>query len=109
MTNNKKELSKEEYSALLSALQKRFEENMKRHPDMKWDNVQARLESNIYKILPLFEMERTGGEPDVLDYNAEIGEYTFYDCSPETPATRKGACYDSDALNSRKKNKPQKI
>lgn len=107
MKNGKIELSYEEYTALLDTLQKRFQENMNRHSNMKWEDLYIHLKNSKEKLFSLYEMERTGGEPDVLDYDKTTGKFIFYDCSPESPVMRRGACYDSEALQSRKKNKPE--
>lgn len=92
---------------LLVALQDRFEENMSRHDGLKWIDVQARLEAQPEKLQSLYEMERTGGEPDVVGHDPQTGEYIFFDCSAESPAGRRSLCYDRQALASRKKNKPK--
>lgn len=97
MNNNKE---------LLGILKARFEKNMKRHKGIEWSDVQAKLEANTKKLHSLDEMERTGGEPDVVAYDKKTGEYTFYDCSAESPKGRRSICYDGDALASRKENKP---
>jgi hypothetical protein len=103
---SKKLLSPDQQASLLSALKVRFEKNMGRHKDVKWDNVQARLEANPDKLWSLHEMERTGGEPDIIGHAGEDGEYLFYDCSAESPAGRRNVCYDREALESRKEFKP---
>jgi len=92
---------------LLSALKARFEKNMKRHKTLEWAKVQANLEANPQKLSPLGEMERTGGEPDVVGYDKATNEYIFYDCSAESPKGRRSLCYDREALDARKENKPQ--
>jgi len=92
---------------LLSALKARFEKNMKRHKTLEWAEVQANLEANPEKLSPLGEMERTGGEPDVVGYDKATNEYIFYDCSAESPKGRRSLCYDREALDARKENKPQ--
>ncbi|HLP74818.1 MAG TPA: DUF4256 domain-containing protein [Bacteroidales bacterium] len=92
---------------LFSTLRSRFEKNINRHKDVHWKEVQARLEANDLKVWSLNEMERTGGEPDVIDFDERIGEYIFYDCSPETPQGRRNVCYDRAALDSRKTAKPK--
>lgn len=104
---NKKELSPEQRDELLATLKRRFEENMHRHPGIDWAAVQARLEANPDKLWSLYEMESTGGEPDVVGYDQETGDYLFYDCSAESPAGRRSVCYDHQALEDRKANKPQ--
>ena len=91
---------------LLKSLKTRFEKNMQRHKGMDWSKVQARLEANAGKLWSLYEMERTEGEPDVVDYDKKTGEYIFYDCSPESPKGRRSICYDHEALKARKENKP---
>lgn len=102
-----KKLSPEQQEALLGVLQARFEKSMRRHPDLKWAKVQSRLEANAEKLWSLREMERTGGEPDVVGQDAKTGEYLFYDCSAESPAGRRSVCYDREALDSRKEHKPE--
>jgi hypothetical protein len=92
---------------LFSTLRSRFEKNINRHKDVHWKEVQARLEANDLKVWSLNEMERTGGEPDVIDFDEKTGEYVFYDCSPETPQGRRNVCYDRAALDSRKTAKPK--
>ncbi|MBK9357364.1 MAG: DUF4256 domain-containing protein [Bacteroidales bacterium] len=102
----KKELSPDQNEATFITLKTRFEENMNRHRGLEWDKVQARLESNTGKLWSLHEMERTGGEPDVVGYDSQSGEFIFYDCSPESPKGRRSICYDREALESRKEHKP---
>lgn len=80
---------------------------MPRHTGVKWEDVERRLEGNADKLKSLSEMERTGGEPDVIGYNEKTGEYIFYDCSPESPAGRRSVCYDREALDARKEHKPK--
>ncbi len=92
---------------LLSVLKNRFEKNMSRHKDIEWVSVQTKLEANIDKLNSLSEMESTGGEPDVVDYDENTDEYIFYDCSVESPKGRRSLCYDREALNSRKEHKPE--
>ncbi|RKQ34659.1 DUF4256 domain-containing protein [Oceanobacillus halophilus] len=104
---NKKELSLEQQEELIKILKARFEENMHRHKDIEWNNVQTKLESNTEKLWSLNEMERTGGEPDVIDFDKELNEYIFNDCSPESPKGRRSVCYDLEGLESRKKYKPE--
>jgi hypothetical protein len=104
---NKKELSTEQHEELLSTLKARFEKNMNRHKGLKWVKVQAKLESNPEKLWSLNEMERTGGEADVVGHDKTTGEYSFYDCSAESPKGRRSLCYDREALESRKKHKPE--
>ena len=105
--NNKEELSLEQREELLRALKARFEKNMNRHKDLEWDKVQAKLETNTEKLWSLNEMEETGGEPDVVGHDKNTGEYIFYDCSVESPKGRRSVCYDREALESRKKHKPE--
>jgi hypothetical protein len=99
--------SKKQSEQLLAALKARFEKNMNRHKDFAWAKVQARLETNPEKLWSISEMERTGGEPDVVGLDKKTGEYIFYDCSPESPKDRRSLCYDREALDSRKENKPK--
>jgi hypothetical protein len=105
--SNKKELSSEQRSALLSVLKARFEKNKNRHKGLEWANVQAKLEANPVKLWSLHEMEQTGGEPDVVGHDEKTGEYVFYDCSVESPKGRRSVCYDREALDSRKEHKPE--
>lgn len=108
MTNkNKKQLSPEQRGELLDVLKARFEKNMNRHQNLEWAKVQAKLEANPEKLWSLSEMERTGGEPDVVGFDKEAGEYFFYDCSAESPKGRRSVCYDGEALESRKEHKPK--
>lgn len=102
-----KELSTEEQTLLLTILKNRFEENMHRHEGLDWNSVQVRLEANAEQLWSLHEMERTGGEPDVVQYDGELDKYIFYDCSKESPTGRRSICYDHEALESRKKHKPE--
>ena len=109
---NKKELSAEQRQALLHTLKDRFEKNMQRHKGLQWTNVQAALEAHPAndrneKLWSLHEMERTGGEPDVVGHDKKTGEYIFYDCSAESPKGRRSVCYDHEALESRKEHKPE--
>ena len=103
----KRELSPEQRQKLLIALKARFEKNMNRHINLEWAKVQAKLESKTEKLWSLNEMERTGGEPDVVGFDKESGEYIFYDCSAESPTGRRSVCYDREALESRKAHKPE--
>ena len=105
--NNKKELSPKQREELLSSLKARFEKNTKLHKGLEWAKVQAKLEANLDKLWSLNEMERTGGEPDVVGHDKKTGEYIFYDCSAESPKDRRSFCYDREALESRKENKPK--
>jgi len=107
MNSNKKELSAEQREELLKILKARFEKNMNRHKGLEWDKVQTRLQANKEKQWSLSEMERTGGEPDVVGHDSKTGEYIFYDCSAESPKGRRNVCYDRDALESRKEHKPK--
>lgn len=91
---------------LLQTLKSRFQANMHRHAALRWDAVEARLRSNPTKLWSLYLMETTGGEPDVVGFDADSGEYTFFDCSAETPTGRRNLCYDRAALDARKENKP---
>src|ERR1700751_5437221 len=104
---NKKELSPKQREELLRVLKARFEKNMNRHKGLEWAKVQAKLEANADKLWSLNEMERTGGEPDVVGHDKKTGEYIFYDCAAESPKDRRSACYDREALDSRKENKPK--
>jgi hypothetical protein len=101
------ELSTELRKELLSVLKARFEKNMNRHEGLEWSKVQTKLEANPEKLWSLNEMERTGGEPDVVGYDEKTDEYIFYDCSPESPKGRRNVCYDREALETRKKFKPK--
>jgi len=103
----KKELSPEQREELLRTLHAGFEKNMNRHEGLEWAKVEAKLEANPEKLWSLSEMERTGGEPDVVDQDKKTGEYIFYDCSAESPKDRRSLCYDREALDSRKENKPR--
>ena len=106
-TSIKKGLSPEQREELLTALKALFEKNMKRHEGLAWAKVQAKLEANTEKLWSLNEMERTGGEPDVVGHDKKTGEFVFYDCSAETPKDRRSLCYDRDALDARKEAKPK--
>jgi len=105
--SNTKKLSPAQREELLRALKTRFEKNMNRHKGLEWAKVQAKLEANAEKLWSLNEMERTGGEPDVVGHDKKTGEYIFYDCSAESPKGRRSVCYDGEALRSRKEHKPQ--
>jgi hypothetical protein len=107
MDSHKKDLSPEQCEELLRALKARFEKNMNRHPGLEWTKVQAKLEANAEKLWSLNEMEKTGGEPDVVGHDKKTGDYIFYDCSAESPKGRRSLCYDREALDSRKENKPK--
>ena len=103
----KKELSPKEREELLRALKARFEKNMNRHEGLEWANVKAKLEANREKLWSLHEMEKTGGEPDVVGQDKKTGETIFFDCSAETPKGRVSVCYDREGLDSRKEHKPK--
>lgn len=103
----KRQLSPEEREELLGTLKTRFEKNMNRHKNLEWTKVQAKLEADTEKLWSLGEMERTGGEPDVVGFDEETGEYIFYDCSAESPKGRRSVCYDREAMESRKEHKPK--
>ena len=105
--SNKKDLSPEQRKELLGSLKARFEKNMNRHKGLEWAKVQAKLEANTEKLWSLNEMERTGGEPDVVGHDKKTGEYIFYDCSAESPKGRRSVCYDREALESRREHKPE--
>ena len=107
ITSNKKELSPKQREELLRALKARFEKNMNRNKGLEWAKVQAKLEANTEKLWSLNEMERTGGEPDVVGHDKKTGEYVFYDCSAESPKGRTSVCYDREGLESRKEHKPK--
>ena len=104
---NKKKLSPEQREELLRALRARFEKNMNRIKGLEWAKVQAKLEAHTEKLWSLNEMERTGGEPDVVGHDKKTGEYIFYDCSAESPKGRRSVCYDRKAQDSRKEHKPE--
>jgi len=103
----KKELSVAERDDLLKVLKARFEKNMNRHKSLEWAEVQAKLEARTEKLWSLNEMERTGGEPDVVGFDKKTAQYIFYDCSAESPKGRRSLCYDREALEARKENKPK--
>jgi len=100
-------LSKKQREEILKTLQTRFENNMNRHKGLEWSQVRAKLDANAEKLWSLSEMERTGGEPDVVGHDKKTGEYFFYDCAEESPKGRRSLCYDREALDSRKENKPK--
>lgn len=102
----KKQLTRQQADELISVLQTRFTKHAKRHKNIKWDDVQLRLQANPDKLWSLHQMEATGGEPDVIGKDEKTGSYIFCDCSAETPTGRRSICYDRDALDSRKENKP---
>lgn len=105
--NHKKELSSKQHEELLKTLKARFEKNRNRHKGLEWTEAQAKLEANNEKLWSLNEMERTGGEPDVVGFNKKTGEYIFCDCSAESPKDRRSLCYDGEALNARKEHRPK--
>src|SRR6202030_4001618 len=107
ISSNKQDLSPEQRAELLRALQARFENNMNRHKGLEWDQVQAKLEASAEKLWSLNEMERTGGEPDVVGHDKKMGEYIFFDCSAESPNGRRSVCYDREGQESRKEHKPE--
>ncbi|MGP0586396.1 DUF4256 domain-containing protein [Paenibacillus timonensis] len=107
MTNEQTNLLPEQREELLQALKARFEKNLGRHPELEWAHVQAKLEPQPKKLWSLHEMERTGGEPDVIGYDEQTDEFVFVDCSAETPKGRRSICYDHEALESRKQHKPE--
>ena len=107
INGNKKALSPKQREELLKALKARFEKNRNRHKDLEWANVQAKLDAHAEKLWSLNEMERTGGEPDVVGQDKRTGEYIFFDCSAESPKGRRSVCYDREALESRKEHKPE--
>jgi hypothetical protein len=105
--STKKELSPQQAEELLRVLKARFEKNMNRHKGLEWAAIKAKLESDTEKLWSLNEMERTGGEPDVVGHDKKTGEYIFYDCSAESPKGRRSVCYDREALEARKEHKPK--
>jgi len=107
INSNKKKLEPKQIEKLLNDLKARFEKNMNRHKGLEWTKVQARLEANPEKLWSLCEMEKTGGEPDVVGHDKRTGEYIFFDCSAESPKGRTSFCYDREALDSRKEHKPK--
>lgn len=107
INSNRKKLEPKQLEKLLGALKTRFEKNINRHKGLEWTKAQARLEANPEKLWSLSEMERTGGEPDVVGRDKETGEYIFFDCSAESPKGRTSLCYDREALDSRKEHKPK--
>lgn len=107
MKSNNKDLTLEQRKDLISTLKTRFEKHMNRHQGIKWSQVEARLEDQTKKLWSLFEMEQTGGEPDVVGHDKKSGEFIFFDCSAESPKDRRSFCFDQAALNSRKENKPK--
>jgi Protein of unknown function (DUF4256) len=107
VAKTKKELSPEQREELLSALKVRFERNMNRHKGLEWAKIHAKLEASPEKLWSLSEMEKTGGEPDVVAHDKNTGEYIFFDCSAESPHGRRSVCYDREGLDSRKEHKPE--
>lgn len=105
--STRRELSLEQGEELINKLRESFEKNMKRHQGLTWDRIQSKLEVNPEKLWSLNEMERTGGEPDVIRFDNNTSEYIFIDCSDESPKGRRSICYDHEALESRKKHKPE--
>lgn len=103
---NKKKLTEEAENELLQLLEKRFNDNMHRHKEMKWDKVLKKLRADKSRIWSLYRMEQTGGEPDIIAYSNRTFQYLFADCSPESPEGRRSLCYDEQALNERRENKP---
>src|SRR5580765_7369559 len=106
MDEMKKELLPADREELLNELKTRFEENMGRHKGLEWAKIQVKLEASPDKLWSLSEMDRTGGEPDIVGFDKKTGEYIFYDCSAESPKERRSLCYDREALDERKENKP---
>ena len=107
MKNNKQELSQEQCEVILKILEDRFEKNMNRHKGFVWAEVLKKLKASPDKLWSLNEMEKTGGEPDIVGFDGITAEYVFYDCSPESPKGRRSICYDREALESRKEHKPE--
>lgn len=105
--SSKQKILMQQTKDLLLVLKTRFEKNKNRHIDLEWGNIEKKLEVNPKKLWSLNEMERTGGEPDVISYDKKKGDYIFFDCSPESPQGRRSVCYDRKALDSRKENKPK--
>jgi len=106
-TGNKRELSPKQREEFFDTLKARFEKNRNRHQDLEWTNVRAKLEASAEKLWSLHEMERTGGEPDVVAHDQQTDDYIFFDCSAESPKGRTSFCYDREALDSRKEHKPK--
>lgn len=107
MKHNDHKLTQEQRDDIIGQLNARFEKNRGRHPDLEWESIQTRLEANPDRLWALYQMERTGGEPDVVLRDQTTGEYVFYDCSAESPKDRRSLCYDHAALESRKENRPE--
>ncbi|HLO58822.1 MAG TPA: DUF4256 domain-containing protein [Bacteroidales bacterium] len=106
-TSAKRQLTSEQQTKLITILKTRFEKNRNRHKNIQWDKVLQKIESKPEKLWSLYKMENTGGEPDIIGYIEQTGEYVFVDCSPETPADRRNVCYDDQALELRKEHKPK--
>lgn len=104
---SKKEMSSAEQQELINTLKVRFDKNSNRHKGLDWSKIETKLKANPEKLWSLNEMEKTGGEPDVVGYDEKLGEYIFYDCSAESPKGRRSLCYDRQALDERKENKPK--
>jgi hypothetical protein len=107
LLSNQSVLPAGDCEALINKLQSRFEKNIDRHKNISWTKIEAKLKANPQKLWPLFKMEETGGEPDVMGYDNKTDEYIFYDCSAESPIGRRSVCYGQEALNSRKEHKPK--
>ncbi len=107
MMNEKTELTVTQIEELLHSVKARYEANGNRHPNLEWDKIEEKLKAQPIKLWSLYQMEMTGGEPDVIGYEKETGQYTFYDCSAESPIGRRSICYDREALESRKEHKPE--
>jgi uncharacterized protein DUF4256 len=107
VSNNKMKLTAGQSEELLKTLRARFEQNKNRHKGLEWTSVQAKLETSTQKLLSLYAMEETGGEPDVVAFDKKTGEYSFYDCAIESPKGRRSLCYDHEALEKRKEHKPR--
>lgn len=107
MKDETKVLEQKQQEELIRVLKDRFEKNSNRHKSIEWVNIESKLKGNVEKLWTLNEMERTGGEPDVVGFDKETGEYIIYDCSPESPTGRRNICYDREALESRKENRPK--
>jgi hypothetical protein len=107
LKNAKKELTQVQSEELLTTLKERFEKNMNRHKNIEWIKIQSKMASKADKLWSLYEMERTGGEPDVVSYDNQTDEYVIYDCSAESPIGRRNICYDHEGLESRKEHKPE--
>lgn len=107
MSNSEVKLSPDDIKVLVNTLKKRFEKNLDRHKGISWERVEGRLKMHLEKLKSLHEMERTGGEPDVVGHDPKTGEYVFYDCAAESPKGRRSLCYDRKALDERKEYKPK--